>query len=203
MSKVLCREDKEFQNWMTFVIRELLRNIPEHSQSRTIWYCAQYWPSHDLVELAILDEGVGISKTLADSYEFRKLYKNDYEALKLALEPGVSGTFSSTRRSIGTGDWQNSGYGLYMVSQMCAELGASFIIASGDSAIRIAKENGEIKQTKYDTHMDGTAIQIRICPSKNVNYDQVRRDILKRGEELARSKDYTIHSASKSSKGLF
>lgn len=203
MSKVLCREDKEFQNWMTFVIRELLRNIPEHSQSRTIWYCAQYWPSHDLVELAILDEGIGISKSLADSYEFKELYKNDYEALQLALEPGVSGTFSSTRRSIGTGDWQNSGYGLYMVSQMCAELGASFIIASGDSAIRIAKENGEIKQTKYDTHMDGTAIQIRIRPSKNVNYEQVRRDILKRGEELARSKDYTIHSASKSSRGLF
>lgn len=188
---------------MTFVIRELLRNIPEHSQSKSIWYCAQYWPTYDLVELAILDEGIGISKSLADSYEFRELYNNDYEALKLALELGVSGTFSSTRRSIGTGDWKNSGYGLYMVSQMCAELGASFIIASGDSAIRMAKEDGRITQTRYDTYIDGTAIQIRIRPSNNINYDQVRRDILRRGEELARSKDYTIHSASKSSRGLF
>lgn len=203
MAKVICRDNRDFQNWMTFVIRELLRNIPEHSQSKTIWYCAQYWPSFDLVELAILDEGIGVSKSLADSYEFRTLFKNDFEALQLALEPGVSGTFSSSRASIGTGDWKNSGYGLYMVSQMCVELGGSFIIASGDSAVRISKEQEKINQMRYNTHINGTAIQIRIKPSRNVNYNQVRTDILRRGENLARSKDYTIHSASKSSRGLF
>ena len=202
MASVLCRDNKEFQKWMTFVIRELLRNIPEHSKSKTIWYCAQYWPSFDLVELAILDEGIGISNSLKDSYEFSSLYKNDYEALQLALEPGVSGTFSSLRRSIGTGDWVNSGYGLYMVSQMCVELGASFIIASGDSAIRMKKKSENIMVTRYDTFIEGTAIQIRICPSKNCNYDQIRREIVNRGEKIARDKDYTIHSASRSSKGF-
>ena len=202
MALVLSRDNREFQKWMTFVIRELLRNIPEHSKSKTIWYCAQYWPSFDLVELAILDEGIGISSSLKDSYEFRSLYKNDYEALLLALEPGVSGTFSSLRKSIGTGDWENSGYGLYMVSQMCAELGASFIIASGNSAIRMAKDNGNIANTKYDTSIEGTAIQIRIRPSKNCDYDKIRSEIVRRGEKIARDKNYTIHSASKSSKGF-
>ncbi len=202
MALVLSRDNKEFQKWMTFVIRELLRNIPEHSKSKTIWYCAQYWPSYDLVELAILDEGIGISNSLNDSCEFRPMYNNDYEALQLALEPGVSGTFSSTRKSIGTGDWENSGYGLYMVSQMCAELGASFIIASGNSAIRITKNNGSITSTRYDTSIGGTAVQIRIRPSKNCNYDQIRSEIVKRGEKIARNKDYTIHSASKSSRGF-
>lgn len=202
MAAVLCRDNKEFQKWMTFVIRELLRNIPEHSKSKTIWYCTQYWPKLDRVELAILDEGIGISNSLKDSYEFCSLYKNDYEALQLALEPGVSGTFSSSRKSIGTGDWENSGYGLYMVSQMCVELGASFIIASGDSAIKMKKESGNIKNTRYDTFIEGTAIQIRICPSKNCNYDQIRREILERGEKMARNKNYTIHSASKSSRGF-
>ena len=120
----------------------------------------------------------------------------------MALEPGVSGTFSSSRKSIGTGDWENSGYGLYMVSQMCAELGASFIIASGDSAIRMQKENNNIINTQYDTYIEGTAIQIRIRPSKNCNYDEIRREIVKRGEKVAKNKDYTIHSASKSSKGI-
>lgn len=203
MANVLSQGNVNFEKWMTFVIRELLRNIPEHSQATDFWYCAQYWPTYDLVELSILDEGVGIFKSLSDSNEFRALFKNDYEALKLALEPGVSGTFSSSRQSIGQGDWENSGYGLYMVSQMCAELDASFIIASGDSAIKIYKENGEIKQTKYDSCINGTAIQIQIRPSRNANYDQIRSNILKRGEESARSKKYTIHSASKSSKGLF
>ena len=202
MAVVLSRNNVEFQKWVTCVIRELLRNIPEHSKSKTIWYCAQYWPSYDLVELAILDEGIGISSSLKDSYEFRSLYKDDYEALLLALEPGVSGTFSSTRKSIGTGDWENSGYGLYMVSQMCAELGASFIIASGNSAIRMTKDNGEIINTRYNTAIEGTAIQIRIRPSKNCNYDEIRGEIVKRGEKRARDKNYTIHSASKSSRGF-
>ena len=199
---VLSHNNIEFQKWMIFVIRELLRNIPEHSKSKTIWYCAQYWPSYDLVELAILDEGIGISNSLNDSYEFRSMYNNDYEALQLALEPGVSGTFSSSRKSIGSGDWKNSGFGLYMVSQMCAELGASFIIASGNSAIRMKKENGSIMSTRYDTFISGTAVQIRIRPSMNCNYDQIRSEIVKRGENIAKNKDYTIHSASKSSKGL-
>lgn len=202
MALVLSCNNKEFQKWMTFVIRELLRNIPEHSKSKTIWYCAQYWPKFDLVELAILDEGIGISKSLNDSYEFRTMYKNDYEALQLALEPGVSGTFSSSRTSIGSGDWKNSGYGLYMVSQMCVELGASFIIASGDSAIRMKKENGNIVSKRYDTSIKGTAVQIRIRPSKNYNYDKIRREIVKNGENIAKNKDYTIHSASKSSRGF-
>lgn len=202
MALVLSRDNKEFQKWITFVIRELLRNIPEHSKSKTIWYCAQYWPSYDLVELAILDEGIGISNSLKDSYEFRSMYNNDYEALQLALEPGVSGTFSSSRKSIGTGDWENSGYGLYMVSQMCAELAASFIIASGNSAIRIKKNNGSITSTRYDTFIGGTAVQIRIRPSKNCNYDQIRGEIVKRGEKIAKNKEYTIHSASKSSRGF-
>lgn len=42
------------------------------------------------------------------------------ESLCAHLE-GVSGTFSSSRKSIGIGDWENSGYGLYMVGQMCME----------------------------------------------------------------------------------
>lgn len=156
-----------------------------------------------MVELAILDEGIGISNSFKDSYEFSSLYQNDYEALQLALEPGVSGTFSSFRKSIGIGDWKNSGYGLYMVSQMCAELGASFIIASGDAAIRMEKNNGNIINTRYDTAIDGTAIQIRIRPSKNCDYDRIISEIANRGEKIAKNKDYTIHSASKSSKGLY
>ena len=202
MALVLSHNNKEFEKWMTFVLRELLRNIPEHSGSKTIWYCAQYWPSFDLVELAILDEGIGISNSLNDSYEFRSMYNDDYGALQLALEPGVSGTFSSTRKSIGTGDWKNSGYGLYMVSQMCVELGASFIIASGNSAIRMNKENGKIISTRYDTAIRGTSVQIRIRPSQNCNYEKIRSEIVKRGEEIAKNKEYTIHSASKSSRGF-
>ena len=204
MANVLARNNEEFKNWVAYILREILRNIPEHSKSKTIWYCAQYWPSYDLVELSILDEGIGIVASLKDSYEYRDIISDDYTALELALKPGVSGTFSGCRPSIGTGEWKNSGYGLYMVSQMCAELGASFIIASGNSAIRITKDRNtrSIVKEKYDTYINGTAIQIRICPSQNVNYEEIRKVILDRGEQLAKKNNRVFHSASKSSRGF-
>lgn len=204
MANVLAMNNNKFGKWIAYMLREVLRNIPEHSKSETIWYCAQCWPNCDLVELSILDEGIGIMESLKDCYEYRETIDDDYTALLLALEPGVSGTFAGCRPSIGTGEWKNSGYGLYMVSQMCAELGASFIIASGNSAIRVYKDrkSGEIVKEKYETYIRGTAIQIRIRPSQSVNYEEISAAILKRGEKLAKNKDNVFHSASKSSRGF-
>lgn len=89
-----------------------------------------------------------------------------------------------------------------MVSEMCAELDASFIIASGDSAIRIKKINGQIGQKFFDTKVHGTAIQIRIRPSLTIDYDEIRRKIVQRGESLAKKNTRAIHVASKSSRGF-
>ena len=60
MAKVLARENLSFANWLAYVLTEMMRNIPEHSHGDAIWYCAQYWPYYDLIELAFLDEGIGI-----------------------------------------------------------------------------------------------------------------------------------------------
>lgn len=64
MAKIVAQGNDKFQKWLAFALREIIRNIPEHSESDDIWYCAQYWPFYDLVELAILDEGIGIKESL-------------------------------------------------------------------------------------------------------------------------------------------
>ena len=200
MATIVAQGNKKFEKWLSFVIREIMRNIPEHSKSDTIWYCAQYWPSYDLVELAIMDEGIGIRGSLCENISHIKLATNDENAIKLSLKPGISG--KNINNNYMQSEWDNSGYGLYMVSEMCAELDASFILASGNSAIRINKKNGQVVQQSVETIVHGKAIQIRIRPSLTVDYEEIRRKIVQRGESIARKSDNAIPVASKSSRGF-
>ena len=177
-----------------------MRNIPEHSQAKTIWYCAQYWPSYDLVELAILDEGIGIRKSLLSNFAYGELVSDDYEALKLSLSPGISRTFAPGSENLSDDEWKNSGFGLYMVSRLCDKLSGSFIISSGNSAIKISDDK---KFTQYDTSFKGTAIQIRIRPSRINKYEEIAKNILREGELIAHESLNSFNSASRSSKNIF
>lgn len=201
MASVLSRGNDSFKKWLTYVLTEIMRNIPEHSQAKEIWYCAQYWPSHDLVELAILDEGIGIRNSLLSNYAYDELVPDDYEALKMALSPGISRTYAPGSENLSNDEWKNSGYGLYMVSRLCEKLGGSFIIASGDSAIRLKSDKARIVQ--HQCHIEGTAIQIRIKPSQINNYEEVAKQILNEGENSVVGNKNAYKSASKSTRSLF
>ncbi|MCR5628137.1 hypothetical protein [Eubacterium sp.] len=201
MAVIVARNNKNFEKWLAYTIRELIRNIPEHSKSDTIWYCAQYWGNYDLVELAIMDEGIGIKESLKENINYKDEINTDKDAILLALEPGVSGKNIDNRDSFSQGEWENSGYGLYIISEMCAELGANFIIASGDSAIEVRKKNGKIIRETKQTKIHGTAIQIRIKPSESEDYDKIRNRIVDKGENKAGKSKSAIRTASKSSRG--
>ncbi|MDE6233885.1 MAG: hypothetical protein K2M60_11155 [Lachnospiraceae bacterium] len=201
MAAVLSQGDVSFKKWLTYVLTEIMRNIPEHSKANEIWYCAQYWPRYDLVELAILDEGIGVRNSLLSNYAYDELISDDRDALKLSLRPGISRTFAPGSENLSTDEWKNSGYGLYMVSRLCEELGGSFIIASGDSAIQI--RNNKKRIMHYRCHIQGTGIQIRIKPSKIVNYERIAKDILREGEGEVKDSKNAFKSASKSTRSLF
>lgn len=200
MSRVLSNGNIPFMNWLKYILTEIMRNIPEHSQANEIWYCAQYWPSYDLVELAILDEGIGIRKSLIDNPAHGEEIKNDEDALRLAIQPGISKAFAPGCKTNSDDIWANSGYGLFMVSRLCEELGGSFIILSGENALKVT--SGQ-EQELYSTDFNGTAIQIRIRPSKIKDYEKVAKKILDEGEKIAKQNSGRFESASKSSKSLF
>lgn len=200
MAKVLSKENLSFKKWLKYILTEIMRNIPEHSKANAIWYCAQYWPSYDLVELAILDEGIGIKNSLIDNPVYGEQIKTDKSAILLALEPGISKSFTLGNGNVSNSIWANSGFGLYMVSRLCDKLGGSFVISSGTSAIEVSNDK---KITEYDTSFKGTAIQIRIRPSKLKKYEEIAKEILQEGERIAHGNLNSYDSASKSSKKLF
>lgn len=200
MANVLSQGNASYRKWLSYALTEMMRNIPEHSNAKEIWYCAQYWPSFDLVELAILDEGIGIKESLLSNIAYESLVRTDKEALSYALKPGVSRTFIPGTSNISTDEWANSGYGLYMVSRTCAALGGSFIILSGNAAMKV--DGNGVKEYSENCYLQGTAIQIRVRLSQMAKYEEVVQKILSVGEKEAGEDKKAIKFASKSTKRI-
>ena len=128
-------EHLELQNLLSYSIKEVFQNLFEHSDSDTLYYCAQYWPKSEKVEFAVADFGVGIRKGLGQNPNF--WFKTDKGAVKYSLLQSVSGKTHQPHRSE---NWFNSGYGLYMTTRL-ARNGGNFVVVSGNTAIHLTRQN--------------------------------------------------------------
>lgn len=178
LARVLTRQQEgPLVDTLAFSMREILRNVVEHSASPQLAYCAQYWPTKHRVEIAVLDSGMGVRSSLSSNPHLT--LDSDRTAIQLALMPSISGkTFQGVRRR--TNDhWQNSGYGLYMTSRLCRN-GGDFFIASGSSGV-LLEQGGK---TDYTCDIPGTALRLVL--------DTRRIDDLQRRLEAIRTEGYRI-----------
>ena len=188
---------EEYGNLIGYSIFEMLRNIIEHSESEYIWLCAQAWPRKNELEIAIVDTGIGIKASIeSNKYYYKDL--SNVEAIQFALEPGVSKSYKKRKGNnpfLDEDPYANSGFGLYVMHNLCRELGEFKIISTGDSLTY----RGETVKSK-NCNFDGTAIGMRFRISDLSRISDLRAEIIKTGEELTRSKDYVIKDASTASK---
>ncbi|MBU3208501.1 ATP-binding protein [Clostridium algidicarnis] len=175
LAGVLFKSNKNLIECLTFAIRELIRNVYEHSESKELWYAGQYWPTKDIVEISILDEGIGIKNSLVKNKKIN--IESDEEAIRLALKPGIS---NDGIGKIGKEIYDNSGFGLYMISNICKEMG-NFVICSGNRCLEISAES----ETFHKASFNGTAIRIRIYPSKLKEISNIKSRLSKLGSEKA------------------
>jgi len=167
IAKILTRQDSgDLVDTLTFSIREILRNVVEHSGSEIIEYCAQYWPSKNLVEFAVLDTGNGIMQGLSTNPYLN--INDERDALHLALLPGVSGKMYKGVKKRKNDEWQNSGFGLYMTSRICRN-GGDFFIASNDKSIFLDNTSKQDLKCRYQ----GTALRLRIDTSQLSSYSEM------------------------------
>jgi anti-sigma regulatory factor (Ser/Thr protein kinase) len=141
---------------LSYSIREILRNVFEHSGCDEVYYCGQYWPGSNKVEISILDHGIGIRESLGVNPNFR--FPNDKVAIENSLMPGISGKTHLPRKSE---NWFNSGYGLYMTNRLCRN-GGNFVICSGRQAIKLAPNS----KNNYFTSFKGTAVRMTLDINK-------------------------------------
>lgn len=120
-----------------YIIGELVRNVLEHSFTENgAIVAAQYYKKTNRVSIGICDNGIGIWKSL-------NMYwhpKNDIDAIKLALTPGITGT---TRREGGTAE--NAGAGLFFIKSIAKITRNYFVIYSGSAEYTLLKHDKRIK----------------------------------------------------------
>lgn len=200
LSRVIDRGNKELHKLLTYLVREILRNTPEHAQADEMWICGQYWPTYQLAEIAIIDEGIGVFQSITRNAAHAKYIHDNRSALKWAIRAGISESFRPAYefKPHDYDVWKNSGFGLYMVSQICQKLNGSFCIISYGDALLIDNHGVAEKSTSFH----GTAIRIRV-PTNNISAAQAIIDeIAAQGEVEARTIKNVFKTASMPSKGL-
>ena len=150
-------EDDKLSSFLKYIIRELITNAIDHSDSILNAVCAgQLFPNIKESEIVVVDCGVGFLHTLKKTY---KELKNDADAIKLALEKGVSGISSRNNRYNAYN--KNAGYGLYVISRIVKEFGGILKIISKKGVVSL--KNGDINKTSYDEHLwQGSIVIVRL-----------------------------------------
>jgi hypothetical protein len=137
---------------LSYSIREIIRNVVEHSGAEEFLIAAQCWPSAGTAEIAIADAGIGIAGGLRSNGKYWP--GDDAEALSLAVQPGVSGKMISKRSD---DDWANSGYGLHMAKGL-ADGRQGFMLVSGNAGMTSGAEGERI----VESAIHGTCVVLRL-----------------------------------------
>lgn len=196
LAKILSREQSgNLVDALTYSIREIMRNVLEHSQSRSIEYCAQFWPTYNKVEIAIVDNGIGLKNSLSKNPYIQ--IQCDSDAIQQALMPAISSKNFKGVRIDRNNPWHNSGFGLYMISRIC-RLGGDFLICSGNHGIAL-NEHGK-RHIDLGHNLNGTAVRMVLNTSKLTNLSQMLAKFREDGYEIAREMNgvgmYTASAAS-------
>ena len=161
-----------------YIISELVRNVFEHASSPDgAIVCAQYYKKSNTIRIGVVDTGVGIKCTLERFHH----PKDDFNALTLALTPGVTGTTTK----IG-GTEANAGAGLFFIKSLAKMSRDFFMIYSGKAMYKLLK-NPKNKQTKLipdplkdhfssETNLPfwkGTVVAIDLCLDNTLNFNEL------------------------------
>jgi hypothetical protein len=199
LAEILAQQDSgNLVDALTFSIREIMRNVYEHSKSKSMEYCAQYWPSYSKVEIAIIDNGIGLKASLKNNPHVQ--IENHSDAIQQALMPAISSK-NYKGAIIDTNDpWHNSGFGLYMINRIC-RLGGSFLICSGEHGIKLDEVGKE--------HIDlphicsGTAVRMVLNTRKLTALSSMLAKFRDEGYEIAKQiKGVGMYEASAASQML-
>lgn len=159
---------------LVFAFREVLRNAVEHSESTKLWYSAQFWPKKDIATIALLDTGMGLRSSLYQNPYLQ--VKDDRDAIRFSLLPGISGRFFKGSR---LNRFDNAGFGLYMTSQLGHACGR-FAIVSGSAGLRWNRS----AKTYFSANLEGTALDITINTNSVAGLEGQIEAIRSRGERI-------------------
>ncbi len=170
LSKLITKDEIAY-TYLDYALREIIRNVFEHSNVNQCSLMAQCY-ANDEIEIAVADRGIGIHNTLKDKYNV----DNPIESLLLSMEPGVSRVNVEESK----GEWGNSGFGLYILSGVGKEYG-TFSLLSSCAYVSLYKEDQKILVDR--NYFNGTAIKVRVKKSYLEYFPNLRKKLIDEGEE--------------------
>ena len=145
----------------------------------------------------MIDVGIGIKKSLNTNPNYK--VADDKTALAFAVRPGI--TRSWKRDPLRDDVWQNSGFGLYMVSNIMNNIKGRFEIISGNSGLEYM--DGFLNF--IDKKIKGTEVTLVFDKSKEFNTIKIINEISATGSKMLKnagssfSKYAEVDTASKAS----
>jgi anti-sigma regulatory factor (Ser/Thr protein kinase) len=179
----LLHAPPEVADPIRYVFSEMARNALEHARSPVgVFVCAQYYKRSRRVAIGIADAGIGIQASMATSHRV----PTDRDAIRLALQPGISGT---TPRIGGTAF--NAGAGLFFTKSIAALSHNLFVLYSGKSVFKLlrlpqdellylhADPNGDRHRWLEVPHWSGTAVGIDVSVEEGTDFSNLLGEIRK------------------------
>lgn len=182
------------KNFYAYIMREMMRNVVEHSEAKE-FYLKIYLDEKKEIGFRVIDNGIGIMKSLNSNPQYN--VADHMTALAFSIRPGITKTY---KKDLTIDDiWQNSGFGLYMISSIGSKLGW-FSIKSGNYCLSLWKSIKEYDKDK----IKGCEVTIVLRNNIKLNTSELLAKISKEGNDIANnsidfSKYAEIKTASKAS----
>jgi hypothetical protein len=138
-------------------LSETMQNVVDHSGVDDYYVCATYFRRRREIRLCIADLGRGIPSSLRNG-ETRIPFSNDYEAIRLATDIGIS---CRSRRD---------GLGLNHIREFLAVNKGQMCIISENGKVFWKFDQGKILRQKMAQPFSGTAIKLVINTSRAWRY---------------------------------
>jgi hypothetical protein len=193
LAQMLMREsvaDAPIVQAIGYAMRESIRNVFEHAVTNEAIVMAQSWVN-GRAEFALGDNGIGIYESLSRAYKL----KGHADALKMAILPGITEYKGPETRDV----WQNSGYGLYMLSEVAKKFGRLDLASSGQ-ILTVNPSRINIAPTFVPS---GTIVGLRVDVPEDIYWSNFLEASRIRGEAQAKRIPGARHAASASAGGLW
>lgn len=190
----------KYRNFYSYLMREIIRNVVEHSKSKEFILDIYTNESYEL-GFRVSDNGIGIKKSLETNPNY--MLEDNLSALAFAVRPGI--TRSYKRDPLRNEEWQNSGFGLYMVSNIINIINGRFEISTGNIKLVYEKNRMEYRHsTIIKGKRGGTEVLCVFDTNQKINTSEIIKNVSQKGNEYTQGKERyseysTIKTASKAS----
>jgi hypothetical protein len=132
-------------------VYEIVQNIEEHSGSKQVFICGQYYPKKGELSLAISDVGISIPKKIRTACNFENL--TDSKLISWATEKG-----NSTKTS------KASGLGLYELKESFSDVGEMLILSQ--KGLLVYNGVADVSQIDLNAIFPGTLLHLKFLIDK-------------------------------------